>query len=669
MDTVRNSVLLPDELYIALSRFLRYQQEHNKAASWRHCSESDSDETLDAAYVKHTYHKNYQSIMRSNKPNDATDPPNRKPTPSNHQDVPEAAPKLPYPQEFWNTVQPQTSSVVRHSSDRRARSLSAPASRTESQRECLRGVDNFCHVQPEKPINYLGLQPTGVYGKPEQPTPTIPTRDCSACPNRPGSSNAYTVPSNVNPYDSMRSQSTNQSSDTVFDQSYEKWLRQQNQRQQQQQPGYSTWQRNDQSLDNFEPALNSTMIASRAPSKQQQQQQQLLQQQQQQQQLQQQHRIATCKSSAVVYDPNQGQSYPACCMKQRQPASVPSQAQYPCQQRPATAMEMQRQQAQQCETPDSYDNTVYVQMPPAQPQRPPCLRPNIQQPTNVTFSDQYMMASAASRTQPASDSWPSTSRNTCYPPIVAPPCRPATVLPNQATTSRLMPFNDNSTPEERYIQRTNTLFFNALVMDQSCPGIIQSSLDGVEDFNAYAFDIAFAGSIPEKPYPIDPITMLEAIKLRIDYEREEIRKRCPSDAKMNAKEKSKRDADSDNLSDSSKDGLRKSKGKDKEKEKGRYYSGTTIWKKQKKAGDTKSTSGKTSMSREISDIDRHFASKNKSEVNDGVLAFLKAENSYKNGPTPTHYNDISADIHSHESNFFGLPIKMKIYTATTWPTE
>lgn len=193
----------------------------------------------------------------------------------------------------------------------------------------------------------------------------------------------------------------------------------------------------------------------------------------------------------------------------------------------------------------------------------------------------------------------------------------------------------SSTAEERYIQRTNTLFFNALVMDQGCPGIIQSSLDGVEDFNAYAFDIAFAGSIPEKPYPIDPITMLEAIKLRIDYEREEIRKRCPPNAKMNAKEKFKRDADSDSLSDSSKDGLRKSKGKDREKEKGRYYSGSTIWKKQKKAGDTKSSSGKTSMPREISDIDRHFASKNKSEVNDGVLAFLKAENSYKNGPTPT----------------------------------
>lgn len=133
-------------------------------------------------------------------------------------------------------------------------------------------------------------------------------------------------------------------------------------------------------------------------------------------------------------------------------------------------------------------------------------------------------------------------------------------------------------------------------MDQTCPGIIQNSLNDREDFNDYAFDIAFAGNIPDKPHPIDPITMIEAIQMRIDYEREEIRKKCPL-------------YDPDD-----KDEFRKGKSK--------YYTG------QRKRG----SGSEKSRYYPYNTINRHFCSKNRSEVNDGVLAFLKAEDAYLSEP-------------------------------------
>ncbi|KAH8266229.1 hypothetical protein KR038_011807, partial [Drosophila bunnanda] len=78
--------------------------------------------------------------------------------------------------------------------------------------------------------------------------------------------------------------------------------------------------------------------------------------------------------------------------------------------------------------------------------------------------------------------------------------------------------------EDYLAERTQAEFMEALVKDRSCPGAIQATLNGNENFNEFAFDIAFTGPIPAKPFPVDPITMLEAIKLRIDYEREEIRR-------------------------------------------------------------------------------------------------------------------------------------------------
>lgn len=158
-------------------------------------------------------------------------------------------------------------------------------------------------------------------------------------------------------------------------------------------------------------------------------------------------------------------------------------------------------------------------------------------------------------------------------------------------------------------------------MDQTCPGIIQNSLNGREDFNEYAFDIAFAGKIPDEPYPIDPITMIEAIQIRIDHEREEIRKKCPFYDTYR-----RRRSDLDTVSETSNDEGKKPKQK--------YYSSQ---KSQRGASSDKSKHVSSSQkglpfSADYDNIDRHFCSKNISEVNNGVLAFLKAEQSY--GSTP-----------------------------------
>ncbi|XP_044312618.1 uncharacterized protein LOC108046718 isoform X2 [Drosophila rhopaloa] len=179
----------------------------------------------------------------------------------------------------------------------------------------------------------------------------------------------------------------------------------------------------------------------------------------------------------------------------------------------------------------------------------------------------------------------------------------------------------SKTPEDRLAERIQDEFHETLVKDRFCPGIIQDSLDGRENFNEYAREIAFAGPVPAKPFPVDPITMIEAIKLRIDYERREIRK-----------EKDLIEGRERDLRHQSRD-------------------------------------GKSRRSRPIidEDIDLHFSNKNKSEVNEGVAAFLKAETEYH---STNLGGDSSFDAHitSFASNLFDEKIKINSYTATTTPT-
>ncbi|XP_041563959.1 uncharacterized protein LOC108135621 isoform X2 [Drosophila elegans] len=176
------------------------------------------------------------------------------------------------------------------------------------------------------------------------------------------------------------------------------------------------------------------------------------------------------------------------------------------------------------------------------------------------------------------------------------------------------------TPEDRLAERIQDEFHETLVKDRFCPGIIQDSLNGRENFNQYAREIAFAGPIPSKPLPVDPITMIEAIKLRIDYERKEIRK-----VRAQVEERESE------LKHQSRDGK--------------------LWRPRPIIPE---------------DIDQHFCNKNKSEVNEGVAAFLKAEAEFRSTNLGAD-SAFDAHINSFESNLFDEKIKINSYTATTTP--
>lgn len=160
------------------------------------------------------------------------------------------------------------------------------------------------------------------------------------------------------------------------------------------------------------------------------------------------------------------------------------------------------------------------------------------------------------------------------------------------------------------MQRANTLFMEMLVLDRTYPGVIQETLDGQADFNDLSFQIAFAGKIPSKPCPMEPISLLEAIQMRIDYERDEIERKMHNDIEEEEKPECRKD-------------------KEKEKPRGMYYAHED---KMSKAPSHRSHAGCSKCGHMITDedIDRHFAMKNKSEVNTAVRAFIKAQNNHKN---------------------------------------
>ncbi|KPU78607.1 uncharacterized protein Dana_GF10548 [Drosophila ananassae] len=188
------------------------------------------------------------------------------------------------------------------------------------------------------------------------------------------------------------------------------------------------------------------------------------------------------------------------------------------------------------------------------------------------------------------------------------------------TASHSTRFHGKS-PEDRLAERTKTDFLQYLVKDSFCPGTIQESLNGQGNFNEHAFEISFAGSVPSKPYPVDPITMLEAIKMRIDIERDEVRK---------AKQKE--------------------------------------WERQHGTREkTKDGKPKHAGPIQLDDIDAYFEAQNHSEVNDGVAAFLKAETEFHELNRVTD-SGFQAEVNTLETNFFDDKIKVNLYNATTQPS-
>lgn len=63
-----------------------------------------------------------------------------------------------------------------------------------------------------------------------------------------------------------------------------------------------------------------------------------------------------------------------------------------------------------------------------------------------------------------------------------------------------------------------------LVRDTYCPGLIQDTMDGAENFNNFAFKMALGYYPSDKPKgcpPTDePFSYLQAFAMRIDIERE-----------------------------------------------------------------------------------------------------------------------------------------------------
>lgn len=72
-------------------------------------------------------------------------------------------------------------------------------------------------------------------------------------------------------------------------------------------------------------------------------------------------------------------------------------------------------------------------------------------------------------------------------------------------------------------------------MDNYCPGAIQEAIDGKEDFNAVAFELARVPcTIDEKACTNapaeEPLSIIEAFVMRIDIEREGMKKGLKKDA-------------------------------------------------------------------------------------------------------------------------------------------
>lgn len=619
-----------DELLIVLSRHLKAQQDQSAAATYQDCATSDTDEVP----------CNCQTTMRPNSIKATTESktgaiPKSPLTPQqlisqgNGQDGRQQYTCQPAWDSTEVQMKPQPQNVARR------RSLSAP---NQNSRDCQRGADKFCCSTGTGSCSY---EMNNTSFEPQRQEPTCHMNDSSR-----------------------------------IGMNYDQWLLQQQQQQQKRQQSIRCLRKED-SYDDFDPGLNSTMIdqdyrrnAGRPSSCSIQQQQQHLRQQHFQQQHKQQ------SSFRSQYGQNQGE---ACCMPQ-QPTSATNQGQYSSQQR-MVYPDLQCQVRHDIN--NSYNETSYRQQP-QQSQGAQGMQKSAAQ--QVTFRDEQTIpicqASRSTSAYPVDTSYQSNLRMK-----QGSRCNQTTDICSGLNQSNMnksdapmfknlykskietcqdsqdrfdrpsMPLND-MTHEDLHVLYTQTVFFNTMVLDNNCPGIIQQSLNGRENFNEYAFKIAFGNNIPNEPRPIDPMTMLEAIKNRIDYEREEIHKKCPI-SQDESEGSSRRHKNRDSRHDSNRDRSTMSIERDKDFY---YYKNKDAKKRRRAQTDT------TAQELMREDIDRHFSTKNKSDVNDSISAFLKAENDYSNSPGHSSKN-FSANVNSHESNFLGLPIKMKIYNATTWPTD
>ncbi|XP_011186980.2 uncharacterized protein LOC105214959 isoform X2 [Zeugodacus cucurbitae] len=110
-----------------------------------------------------------------------------------------------------------------------------------------------------------------------------------------------------------------------------------------------------------------------------------------------------------------------------------------------------------------------------------------------------------------------------YPP--PPRCKPLHPDITKKLCGDLPPFKIPRSMEDDFICIKRREQWEQLVRDQNCPGAIQSTIDGSVDFNALAFNIFFGEQrLPDCLPRIEPITLLEAFFIRVNYERCQIKK-------------------------------------------------------------------------------------------------------------------------------------------------
>ncbi|ALC42890.1 maker632 [Drosophila busckii] len=546
------------------------------------------------------------------------------------------------------------------------RSKSAPSKPT---RDCQRGIDNFCPTQQPNPHNIIGLQPSrppqskackGNAAPALHSTQTAADSSCGAPLNplyireapqqKPNCCRAARAEQTKNyaQYEPCGSSNANQSS-------YMQRMQQQQQQEQQCQGPEISWFGKNQTMQDFEPAARSTMID---PGYQRSRPQQ-----------------AASKSSACCAPAYKApKAAPSCCMTQTEINYTP------------------------CPKVNAASQATFIDhdqsmMPP--PAASNSCRSNqsslyCSNATQRTQAQCCNISMGANTPAPACGTRLDTSNNTqsCF----------ASLYNKKPPSSECDNQNDSLTPEDRFIQRTRALFFDQLVQDHYCPGVIQATLNGDDDFNEYAFQIAFAGVVPDKPEPIDPMTMLEAIKQRIDHERNKILDNCAQVApappppppqpqrrdqeqqrreqqqQRREQQRQRREQEQQRRAMTAKESSKEKSKRDNTSENTEYYFSSTPSKsKSRKKNETfyvsnneqpRSTSGAANYS--CRDMDDYFDSKPNTEVNEAVHAFLKAEQGYRYEKM-RNSRPFTADIIDHESDFFGIPIKMNIYSGTTNP--
>ncbi|XP_017487827.1 PREDICTED: uncharacterized protein LOC108376153, partial [Rhagoletis zephyria] len=108
-------------------------------------------------------------------------------------------------------------------------------------------------------------------------------------------------------------------------------------------------------------------------------------------------------------------------------------------------------------------------------------------------------------------------------PLTPPPPPPPFQLPKRTLPCRSKPQppkEEKPSPETEFKCRMRKLQLENLVKDQYCPGAIQSTIDCEEDFNELSFRLVFGCNPPPCTLPpVEPISLLEALCMRIELER------------------------------------------------------------------------------------------------------------------------------------------------------